>query len=339
MPKRRTSLKDIASRLGVSVATVSRALHDSHEVSREMKEEVRSLAKELDYRPNPFARTLRSESPNVIGVLVPDLVTHYYAGVLDGIEEHAVREGYSVISCNSHESYEQEIKIIDNLIGMHVAGIIACLAQDTTDFSHYEKVGRVGVPLVFYARTCLPELFSSVTGDGDVAAYKATDHLIKLGSRRIAFIAGPNHLDMVIRRKHGYLEALKAHNIVIDPTLVSCGPLDYEGARQRALHLLLSPTPPDAILAFNNTVALAAFDAIKTLGQRIPADVAIIGFTDEAWPEYVTPTFSSIADQAHEQGVRAFDLLLRSLRGDTNIYKEVVPMALNIRESSAKHRD
>lgn len=304
----------------------------------EVKQKVQALAKELDYRPNPFARTLRNDDTRVIGVLVPDLVTHYYAGVLAGIEDRAMQEGYSVVSSNSHETYLREVKLIDNFINMHVAGIIACLSQDTVDFAHYEQVHRMAIPLVFYARTCLPELFSSVTADGDVAAYKATDHLLKSGSRRVAFVGGPAHLDMVRRRKHGYLEALRAHNIAIDRTMVACGTLDYEGARQRTLDLLLSPSPPDAILAFNNTIALAAYDAVKTAGLRIPDDIAMMGFTDEAWPQYVTPTFSAIADQAHEQGVRACELLLRRIRGDVGIYQETVPMVLNIRESSAKRR-
>ena len=133
MNKRRTSLKDLAARLGVSIATVSRALRNSHEVGDEMKEKVQLLAKEMNYRPNPFAQSLRKEAPRIIGVVVPNLVTHYYAAVLDGIEDFAVKNGYSVISANSHEDHEREERAVDNFINMHVEGIIACLAQDTVD--------------------------------------------------------------------------------------------------------------------------------------------------------------------------------------------------------------
>ena len=338
MGQHRTSLKDIAARVGVSIATVSRALRNSNEVSDEMKTRIKELAKELNYRPNPFARTLRNEDTRIIGVVVPDLVTHYYAGVLDGIEEHATQEGYSVICSNSHESHVREERNIDNFINLHVAGIIACLAQDTTDYSHYEEIYRMGIPLVFFARTCLPEMFSSVTADGDTAAYKATEQMIKNGCRRIAFVGGPSHLDMVRRRKRGYLDALHDAGLDIDRALVTCGSVEYGEALRRSQALLQLPSPPDAILAFNNTVSLATFDAVRSAGLSIPDDIAIIGFTDEVWTEYVTPTFSAIADRAHEQGTRTCELLLRAIKGDHNIYREIVPMTLNLRESCMKKR-
>jgi len=336
MKQRRTSLKDLAAQLGVSIATVSRALRNSHEVGEEMRQKVQALAKELNYRPNPFAQSLRKEAPRVIGVVVPNLVTHYYAAVLDGIEDYASTVGYSVISANSHEDHLREERAIDNFVNMHVEGIIACLAQDTVDYSHFVEINKMGIPLVFFARTCLPELFSSVVANGDVAAQEATNHLIETGSRRIAFIGGPNHLDMVRRRKHGYLEALREHRIPIDRSLVACGKIDYEEARQTTLNLLKRDDRPDAILAFNDIITYAAFDAIKSLGLHIPQDVAIIGFTDGDSSAFVTPKLTAIMDQAHVQGVKACELLLRNISGDKRIYKEVVPMILKIRESSDK---
>ena len=170
MKQRRTSLKDLAEVLGVSMATVSRALRGSHEVGDEMKAKVQALAKQMNYRPNPFAQSLRREAPRVIGVIVPNLVTHYYASVLDGIEDYASRNGYSVISANSHESHLREEKAIESFISMHVEGIIACLAQDTVDYQHYLQLHEMGIPVVFFARTCLPEKFSQVVANGDEAA-------------------------------------------------------------------------------------------------------------------------------------------------------------------------
>ena len=192
----------MAEQLGVSIATVSRALRDSHEVGEELRHKVQELAKKLNYRPNPFAQSLRQKKPKVIGVVVPNLVTHYYAAVLDGIEDYASKAGYAVIAANSHEDHIREEKAIDSFVGMYVEGIIACLAQDTTDYSHFVEISDMGIPLVFFARTCLPDLFSSVTSNGDEAAKEATLHLIDTGSRRIAFIGAPQHLDMMKRRKH-----------------------------------------------------------------------------------------------------------------------------------------
>lgn len=337
MKQRRTSLKDLADKLGVSIATVSRALRNSHEVGEEMTQKVKKLAKELNYRPNPFAQSLRKEAPRVIGVIVPNLVTHYYAAVLDGIEDHASKLGYSVISSNSHEDHEREAQALDNFLNMHVEGIIACLAQDTTDYSHFEQLHEMGVPLVFFARCCLEDMFSQVVGNGDVAAQEATQHMIETGSRRVAFIGGPNHLDMVRRRKHGYLEALRENRIPIDRDLVVCDKIDFDVARNATLRLLKGENPPDAILAFNDIITYAAFDAIKSKGLRIPEDVAIIGFTDGDTAAFVTPRLSAIMDQAHVQGTKACQLLMKSINGDEKIYKEVVPMILKIRESSEKN--
>lgn len=337
MATRRTSLKEMAEQLGVSIATVSRALRNSHEVGEEMKTRVQELAKKLNYRPNPFAQSLRQQKPKVIGVVVPNLVTHYYAAVLDGIEDYATKAGYAVVAANSHEDHIREEKAIDNFVGMYVEGIIACLAQDTVDYSHFTEINEMGIPLVFFARTCLPEIFSSVVSNGEEAAFQATRHLIETGSKRIAFIGGPTHLDMVKRRKHGYLEALRENNISIDRSIVINGDIDYESARNATLQLLQRDDRPDAILAFNDIITYAAFDAIKTLRLEIPKDVAIIGFTEAESSAFVTPKLSVIMDQAHLTGERACELLLRNIRGDKKIYKEIVPMILKIRESSNKH--
>jgi len=347
--QRRTSLKDLAKELNVSIATVSRALRSSPEIGKEMQQRVKDLAKRLNYRPNPFAQSLRKEAPKMIGVVVPNLVTHYYAAVLDGIEDEARRAGYSVISANSHENFEDEAQAVDNFVSLHVEGIIACLSQDTTDYKHYEEIAEMGIPLVFFGRTCLTDRFSSVTANGDEAAQMATQHLIDTGSRRIAFIGGPNHLDMVRRRKHGYLEALRESRIPIERELVVCDKIDYQVAKDavcRLLQLPVRPTDgtaqqgvtyrPDAIVAFNDIITFAAFTAIKQCGLRIPEDVALIGFTDDAHADYVTPRLSAIADQAHLMGVTACQLLLKNINGDSKVYKKIVPQQLVIRETSAK---
>ena len=301
-----------------------------------MQTKVKELAKLRNYRPNPFAQSLRKEAPRVIGVVVPNLVTHYYAAVLDGIEDEACKEGYSVISANTHEDTEAEIRAIDNFISLHVEGIIACLSQNTTDYSHFEEIANMGIPLVFFGRTCLTDRFSSVTANGDEAAFQATQHLIDTGSRRIAFIGGPNHLDMVKRRKHGYLEALRENRIPIDRNLVACEKIDYQWAMDTTTRLLQQEDRPDAILAFNDIITFASFTAIKQLGLRIPEDVALIGFTDDVHAQYVTPRMSAIEDQSRLMGQTACRLLLKNIGGDAKRYREIVSQKLVIRETSAR---
>ena len=335
-PKRRTSLKDLARELGVSIATVSRALRSSPEIGREMQQRVKELAKQKNYRPNPFAQSLRREAPKIIGVVVPHLETHYYAAVLAGIEAEAAKAGYSVISANSHEDFEAEARALDNFVTMHVEGIIACLTQTTTDYHHFEEIAEMGIPLVFFGRTCLTDKFSCVTANGDEAAQMATQHLIDTGSRRIAFLGGPNHLDMVRRRKHGYLEALRENRLPVDREMVVCDKIDYEVALSNAEALLRRSDRPDAIIAFNDIITFAAFTAIKNCGLRIPDDVALIGFTDDVHAAYVTPRMSAIVDQSHQMGVTACQLLLKNIQGDSKVYKKIVPQQLVIRDTSAK---
>ena len=334
--QRRTSLKDLARELGVSIATVSRALHGSPEIGAEMRRKAKALAEKMNYRPNPFAQSLRKEGPRVIGVVVPNLVTHYYAAVLDGIEVEAARAGYSIISVNSHESTLLEAKALDNFNSLHVEGIIACLAQDTTDYTHFEQIRHMGIPMVLFGRTCLKDLISSVTANGDEAAQQATQHLIDTGSRRIAFIGGPNHLDMVRRRKHGYLEALRNNGIAIDRDMVVCDRIDYDVARRNVTELLARPDRPDALLTFNDIITFAAFTAIKQSALSIPDDVALIGFTDDEHACYVTPQLSAIEDQSRLMGERACHLLLRQINGDARVCHEIVPQRIVIRQTSAK---
>ena len=334
MKKRRTSLKDLAEQLGVSIATVSRALRDSCEVGDEMKQKVRELAKQMNYRPNPFAQGLRSEAPKVIGVVLPNLVTHFNASVLDGIEDYATREGYSVISANSHEDHTREEQAVDNFVSMHVEGIIACLAQDTVNYKHFAEISEIGIPLVFYARTCMQDHFSCVTGNGDVAAQEATQHLIDTGSRRIAFLGGPNHLDMVQRRKHGYLEALRERGLSIKKELVKCGKVSFNAGLSDTLELLNLPEPPDAILADHGMLSISAFQAIVSKGICVPDELAFVGFMSD-WVSGMTyPRLTFVKQNLKEIGCQVFKLLYEQMSGDKTVRHIVVNARLNIREST-----
>ena len=334
--KHRTSLKDLAKELGVSIATVSRALRNSPEIGLEMQTKVKELAKRLNYRPNPFAQSLRKEAPRVIGVVVPNLVTHYYAAVLDGIEDEARKAGYSVIGANTHEQSENEVKAIDNFISLHVEGIIACLSQNTTDYSHFEEISQMGIPLVFFGRTCLPEKFSCVTANGDEAAQEATQHLIDTGSRRIAFIGGPNHLDMVKRRKHGYLEALRERGIPIRKELVKCHFATFNSGLSDTLELLDLPEPPDAILAVHGILAISAYQAVLSRGLRIPDDISIIGYMSDWVSEMSHPRVTFVKQNLKEIGRKTFKLLLEQMNGDDSVCQLIVNARLEFRESTKK---
>lgn len=336
--QKHTSLKDLAQALGVSIPTVSRALKDSPEISRELCVKAKELAQQMNYRPNPFALSLRKNAPRIIGVVVPDIVTHFFSSILNGIENMAIRNGYFVIITTSHESYENEKRNIENLVNMRVEGIIACLSQETTDYSHFTTLKDINMPLILFDRVCLIDQFSSVVTDGEHSAQIATQHLLDNGSKRVAFIGGANHLDIVKKRKHGYLEALRTNHIPIEKELVVCRKIDYEEGKIATEMLLSLPHPPDAILAMNDTLAFAAIEVIKSQGLRIPDDIAIIGYTDEQHANYIEPKLSAISHQTYKMGETACQLLIEQTKGNKTIKQVIIPTQLQVRESSIKKR-
>lgn len=315
---RRTSLKDLAQILGVSIPTVSRALKNSPEISRELCIKAQKLAKEMNYHPNPFAMSLRKNTPRTIGVIVPDIVTHFFASILSGIEDTAIANGYFVIITTSHESYDHEKRNIENLVNMHVEGIIGCLSQETTDYAHWLSLDDMNMPLVLFDRVCMPDRFSTVVADGVYSAQMATQHLLDHGSKRIAFIGGANHLDIVRKRKHGYLEALRENKIPIEKDLVVCRKIDFEEGKIATEILLSLPEPPDAILAMNDTLAFAAMEVIRNHNLRIPQDIALIGYTDEQHANYVVPRLSAVSHQTYKMGEAACQMLIDKIKGDKN---------------------
>jgi DNA-binding LacI/PurR family transcriptional regulator len=331
--KKNTSLKDIASVLGVSVATVSRSLQGNAAISEQTRSRVLKLAKELDYHPNFLATSLRNDSIPVIGVVVPHGVTIFYSSIIDGIESVAAQNGYAVITMNSHESYEEERYNMESLANLHVVGIIASVSQETTDYSHFEMLRKRNVPLVFVARDLSIPSYSSVVSDSVEAACKATLYLIDHGCRRVALLGGPNTLNMVVQRKHGYITALHERHIAVEPQLVVCDEINAEKGFSNTEHLLNLPSPPDAIIALNDTLAFAAMRAIKKRHLRIPEDVSLIGFTDVEYAEDVTPSMSAVMDQSYKMGEYACRILMKHIGGDMKPVHKVIPTIQKIRQS------
>lgn len=334
--KRPVSLKDLATELGVSISTVSRALKNSPEIGQDMKDKVKALAKKKKYRPNPFAMSLLKNSPRIIGIIVPDIVTHYYSSITSGINDVARKNGYSTIISSSYEQYEQEKECIENLINIRVEGIIACLSQETTVSTHFETVFEQNIPLVFFDRICLEDKFSSVITDNVESAIKATTHFLETGSKRVGFIGGANSLGIVKQRKHGYLQALREHKIEIERTLVFCKKIGYESGYEGANELLSLPNPPDAILCMTDSLAFGAMKAIKERKLQIPEDIALIGYTDEMHSNYVDPPLTAMTHQTYKMGETACNLLLKQIEGQSKVEQVIIPCILSVRGSSVK---
>ena len=218
---------------------------------------------------------------------------------------------------------------------MHVEGIIICLAQDTADFSHLERLKRAHIPVVLFDRAADIGLSSVIINDV-ASAREATNSLIEGGSRRIAFLGGPNQMKQNTDRKHGYLEALRQHNIPIRTELVKCHRISFNSGLTDTLELLSLPEPPDAILASHGLLGISALQAIESRGFRIPDDVSIIAYMTDWVSEMSHPRVSFVKQNLKEIGIKAFRLLLDQMKGDDSVQHVVVSARLELRDSTKK---
>ena len=335
MGKRHTSLKDLAEELGVSISTVSRALKNHPDISPDLTLKIQQLARERNYTPNPLAMGLLRQQTKMIGVIVPDIVTHFYASIISGIEQVAHEHGYYIVIASSSESQRKEAEAVANLIKSRVEGLIVCLSQETTDYSHFERLVQNEIPLVFFDR--VPESLNvpKVLVDGKEAAENVTHHFFENGRKRIAYISGPVHLNISQNRKEGYLEGLKKCGLNFNPELlVECN-LSAEDASVATHKLLQLKYVPDAIFGINDTVAFAAMKEIKRYGFKIPEEIALVGFTDEFHSTVVDPTLTSVTHPTLKMGQEAARLFFNSIEKGRSYNENIVLYTeLVVRESS-----
>lgn len=332
---KRLSQRDIARQLGINVSTVSRALRGLDGVSPELKRQIERLAEEGGYRPNPFAVSLRYDTTHTIGIIVPDISFNHYAHIVKRIEAEARKAGYMCTITDTDETYENEVNCLDLLENMHVEGIIICPSQETTDFSHLLRLKKANIPVVLFDRA--PDVdISSVIINDVTSARHATNSLIDSGARRIAFLGGPNQMKQNTDRKHGYLEALREHDIPISTDLVKCHRISFNSGLSDTFELLDLPEPPDAILATHGLLAISALEAIESRGLRIPEDVALIGYMSDWVSEMSHPRISFVKQNLKEIGIKAFRLLLDEIQGDDSVQRIVVNARLELRDSTRK---
>ena len=338
MKKRRVSLKDIAKELGVSISTVSRALKDHYDLSPEMIAKVKALAAEWNYTPNPFAMSLLKHQTKTIGVIVPDIVTHFYSSIISGIESKAAENGYYIIISSSQESRKKEIENLTNLINLRVDGLVVCLAQDTTDHAHFDKILASEVPLIFVDRVCRTNEFSSVVIDNVEAAKALTIHLFRNGFRKIAHIAGPPNLNITKERIEGYRQGLKECGLKFEPEFLLHCNLSIEEAAQITQKLISLQNPPDAIFGVNDTVIFSAMKVLRKKGLKVPEDIGLVGFTDEFHATVVEPNLTAVSHPTFEIGQEAARLLLNEINSDSKktVQKVVMKAKLVPRASSIK---
>jgi LacI family transcriptional regulator len=334
---KRISQRDIARQLGINVSTVSRALRGLDGVSPELKKKIEQMAEEGGYRPNPFAASLRYDTTRTIGIVVPDISFNHYAQIVKRIEAEARKAGYMSIITDTEDSYENELNCVELLTNMHVEGILICPSQDTTDFSHLQRLRQLNIPVVLFDRVADIGISSVMINDVASARY-ATNCLIESGAKHIAFLGGLNQVKQTADRKHGYLEALREHNIPIRTELVMCHHISFNSGLTDTMELLRLPEPPDAILASHGLLAISALQAITSRGLQIPKDIALIGYMSDWVSEMSHPRISFVKQNQREIGNKAFRLLLDQINGDDSVQHVVVNARLELRDSTKQHK-
>ncbi len=337
------TIKDIARELGISPSTVSRALKDHPDISVATKKAVNELAEKLNYQPNTVALNLRQRKTNTIGVIIPEIVHFFFSTVISGIEDVAYEAGYNVILAQSNESVEREKSDIKALFNSRVDGLLLSISRETTNFDHIESIISKGLPIVFYDRMYTNPNTSKVIVDDYIGAKEAVLHLIQQGFKRIAHLEAAPGLQIAVDRKRGYVDALKENNMPVkENMIIECPNGSLEDGKKATKKLLALPSPPDAIFANNDLLAMGAMLSIKEKGLKIPEDVALMGFSNWFFSQLLDPPLSSVDQPGFEMGQEAARLLIRQIemidkdQFDIQPETKILKTRLIIRESSLR---
>lgn len=325
--------------LGLSVSGVSRAMNNDPRISEATKKRVLEAAAAINYQPNSMATGLRRGKSKLVGVIVPYVDGRFFAVVIKGIEQAARAAGFSVIICQSDEEVAHERQNIETLLQAQVEGILISTSLTTHDTAHFAKVQQRGVPLVFFDRVLTGYAADAVVVNDYAGGFASTAHLIQQGYRRIAHLAGAQHLSLYQQRRLGYLEALRAHGLTPDEQLIAyCEPMTLATGRQAMEELLQLPNPPDAVFSASDWAAAGALQVLEQHGLRVPHDVGLAGFSNETFTTLITPRITSVEQHGEEIGEQAFQLLLRLRERKDTVGPQqlIIEPTMQIRASSQR---
>lgn len=330
------TMRDIAEALGVSVATVSRALKDNPRISEEQKEKIKKYAQDHNYFPNVLAEGLRSnivKPVKIIGVIVPQFEHFYFASILDGIDQEATSRGYSIMVSESHDEYEREQLICQRFLEHRVCGVIVSQAKNTTQYDHFKKLVKEHLPLVFYDRICTGINCDRVVVDDYQGAFNAVNYLIERGCRRIAFYGSPMTLEISKNRYNGYRDALLRNGLKPDPRFFRiCD--NRADAEAITPEILSQEEIPDAFFAVNDDTAIGILYTAKRMGYRVPEDISICGFTNGQRAVSCDPMLTTVEQRGVRVGEEAANILISKVEGEVpmdRVEKRVVRTRLVIR--------
>lgn len=338
--RKAVTIYDIAKELNVSPTTVSRALNDHFSIGQKTKKAVRELASELGYHRNTIASNLRKNETKTIGVLISWINRPFISSAISGIEQVVNKAGYNVIISQSSDSYEKEVANAKSLLSSQVDGLIVSLAMETTDYAHFEPFQRKGIPLIFFDRIPGELEADNVIIDNYTAAFKATEHLVSIGCKRIAHFAGSQNRNVYQKRKEGYIKALEKHGLEIDESLIFYSSLSFEEGLKGTKKLMKMKNPPDGIFSSNDTAAVAAIQHLKSQNLRIPEDIAVVGFNNDPIASIIEPALTTVELPAVEMGKLAAKQVLLHKNDHELVASKTVVLKTKfiVRESTVKKK-
>lgn len=338
--KRKITLKHIAKELGVSISTVSKALKNSEEIGVETKERVQAFAKLYNYKPNNVAISLKNKRTKNIGVIIPDIVHHFFTTVFRGIEHYANQLGYNVIICVSDESFDKEVINMEMLANGSVDGFIISLSAETqkkNDFNHLREITEQGIPLVLFDRVTDQIDCDKVLVNDKEAASLAVKKFISNGRKRIALVTTEDYFSVSKAREAGYRAAISSSPLAIDENLIL--KLPFMEIDENALDAFFNKHEIDAVLCVNEIFAIHCMRLVEKKGRRIPEDISFIGFTDGILSKYANPGLTAIAQHGQKMGEVAAKMLIGKIEQENeedpeNFRTEVIETTLIERGST-----
>lgn len=338
------TLKEIAKKLGISITTVSKALKNYPDVSESTRAAVKDLVQELDYKPNSFAVNLRTQESRTVGLIIPEVVHHFFSSIINGIIAEAEKHGYLVIILQSNESLEMEKKQVELLINKRVDGILMSLSNESNNDEHIQEIIRKEIPFVQFDKISKLINSSKVIIDDQKAASEAVQHLIDQGCKKIVHIRGPVNPQNAIDRFLGYKKTLERNQIKYDPKLVyTCKGAGFDEGYDFMKQILVDHPDIDGIFAVTDMVAVGAITLLNERKIKIPEQIAVIGFSNWFMSQVITPKLSSVDQPSLEMGVVAFRLLLEEIACNRD-EKKYIPRTIElgtkvvVRESSQKQK-
>jgi LacI family transcriptional regulator len=337
------TIYDIARHLNISATTVSRGLKDHPAINKNTRKKIADAAKELGYRSNTFASSLRSKKTHTIGVIVPRLNSSFMSSVLSGMEDVANQRGYNLIITQSLEKAQKERDNAQTMFNKRVDGLLVSLAFDTSDIKHFDPFFNKKIPVVFFDRVYPQSDSTSIIIDNFQAAYNVTKHLIAQGCRRIMHVGGNLLRNVYSERYRGYRKALKEHKLSFEEKLHHISNLNEDSGTEVG-QLLLKMKPkdrPDAVFAANDTAAVYCMIALKNAGIRIPEDIAFAGFNNDPISRVIEPNLTTVNYSGYSIGEAAVTVLTNHLAGISDIKTTntiILRSELVIRDSSLKNK-